>query len=165
LTNKKGVRDVADRHETRPLTDRTVKALKAGPGERIDRVDGTVPWLTIRVTENRKTWTLGYRIGKRPRRWTLGTYPTLTVAAARKKARAALVQLDAKGIDPGRSKRDARSRETVGDLAVQYLEAAKLKKKSWAQDEMTLNANVLPAWKHRAVVSITRRDCKALLAR
>lgn len=89
------------------LTDRAVVALRAESGRRLTRPDGDVPGLAIRVNAGgRKTWTLTYRIGRRQRRWTIGTYPVISLAAARKKARLALTQLDA-GIDPADRKRAA----------------------------------------------------------
>lgn len=146
------------------LTDRTVVALRAESGRRVTRPDGDVPGLAIRVNAGgRKTFTLTYRIGRRQRRWTLGTYPVISLAAARKKARLALTQLDA-GIDPADRKRAGREHETFDDLATAYLKHAKLKKKSWAQDALLMRSVLLPPWKHRAVKDIKRRDVKELLS-
>jgi integrase len=128
-------------------------------------MDGTVPGLALRVhPSGRKTWSLRYRVGRHERRWTLGVYPVVGLAAARKKARRALTQLDEDGTDPGAAKRDARTRETLGELATEYLEAAKRKKRSWSQDDQVLRTVILPLWKHRAVKDITRSDVRALLA-
>lgn len=148
----------------KPLTDRTVATLKPKPGERVVRADGDVPGLAIRVSPTgRKTWTLTYRIGRRQRRWTIGTYPVISLASARKKARFALAQLDA-GIDPAERKRTDREQETFDALATAYLKQAKQKKRSWAQDDLMMRSVLLPAWKHRPVKGIKRRDVKELLA-
>jgi integrase len=40
---------------------------------------------------------------------------------------------------------------------------AKTKKKSWRNDQAILNADVLPAWRHRLVKDIARRDVPELL--
>ena len=147
----------------KPLTDRTVVALKAESGRRVTRPDGDVAGLAIRVTAGgRKTWTLTYRIGRRQRRWTIGTYPVISLAAARKKAQLALTQLDA-GIDPADRKRAGREYETFDDLATAYLKHARLKKKSWGQDALLMRSVLLPAWKNRALKDIKRRDVKDLL--
>lgn len=149
---------------SKPLTDRAVAALKAEAGRRIARPDGEVPGLAIRVSPGgRKTWALTYRIGRRQRRWTIGTYPVISLASARKKARFALAQLDA-GIDPAERKRASRENATFDDLSTAYVKHAKVKKKSWAQDDLLLRSVLLPAWKHRAVKDIKRRDVKELLA-
>ena len=123
---------------SKPLTDRSVATLRAEPSRRVARPDGAVPGLSIRVNPGgRKTWALTYRIGRRQRRWTIGTYPVISLAAARKKARLALTQLDA-GIDPADRKPAGRECETFDDLATAYLKHAKLKKKSWAQDALLM---------------------------
>jgi len=146
------------------LTDRTVATLKPQVGRRVARADGDVPGLAIRVNPGgRKTWTLTYRIGRRQRRWTIGTYPIISLASARKKSRLALTQLDA-GIDPADRKRTDREQEIFNSLASAYLRHAKLKKRSWAQDELLMRSVLLPAWKHRPVKDITRRDVKELLS-
>lgn len=155
---------VADDRIAKSLTDRSVATLRAEPGRRVARPDGDVPGLSIRVNAGgRKTWALTYRIGRRQRRWTIGTYPVISLAAARKKARLALTQLDA-GIDPADRKRAGREYDTFDDLATAYLKHAKLKKKSWAQDALLMRSVLLPTWKHRAVKDIKRRDVKDLLA-
>jgi len=49
-------------------------------------------------------------------------------------------------------------------LADAYIERhAKPHKKSWREDQGYLKNEVLPVWKGRAVTSITRRDCRALV--
>jgi integrase len=147
------------------LTDRAVQALKPQPDRRVVRIDGTVPGLEIRVTSTgQKTWSLRYRVGRRCRRAMLGTYPVVGVAVARKKAKQALARLDADGTDPAAAKRDARTRETFGELAADYLTHAKKKKKSWAQDALVLDTILLPKWRHRVVRDLGRRDVKELLS-
>ncbi len=148
----------------KPLTDRTVAALKAEAGRRIARPDGDVPGLAIRVSPSgRKTWALTYRVGRRQRRWTIGTYPVITLASARKKARRALTDLE-DGIDPSVRKRAGREYSTFEDLATAYVKHAKVKKRSWAQDALLVRSVLLPAWKHRPVTDIKRRNVKDLLA-
>lgn len=149
---------------SKPLTDRTVAALKAQRGCRVARPDGDVPGLAIRLSSGgRKTWTLTYRVGRRQRRWTIGTYPVISLATARKKARLALAQLDA-GVDPAARKRASRDYDTFDDLASAYLKHAKLKKKSWAQDGLIMRSTLLPTWRSRSLKDIKRRDIKDLLS-
>jgi integrase len=146
------------------LTDRHIVALKPDPIRRYARADGVVPGLAIRVTPTgHKTWTLSYRVGRRPRRWTMGRHPAILVAAARTKAWRALGALS-DGVDPSEAKRDARTRPTVRELVAAYLAHAKQCKRSWDQDDRRLQTIVVPAWQHRAVADLTRRDVQALLA-
>ena len=159
------------------LTDRTVKALKPAATGRYERYDDVVPGLGIRVSAKSKVWALYYRVrlpdasggftsGKLKKRWTLGPYPALSLAEARKKAQRALHALTTKGIDPAVGKREARNADTFGELAADYIERhAKPNKKSWKEDQRQLTADVLPSWASRPVKAITRKDVHALLDR
>ena len=158
------------------LTDRTVKALKPAAA-RYEEFDDAVPGLAIRVNSGSKSFVLLYRErtpdlsggfapGKRLRRWTLGTYPALSLASARTKAQRALSELTTKGIDPAVGKREARNAQSFGELAADYMERhAKPNKKSWKEDQRKINADVLPYWDSRLVKTLTRKDVHDLLDR
>lgn len=157
------------------FTDKTVAALKPGP-VRKDVFDDLVPGLALRVnTGGSKVWTLFYRApvpddsghympGKQQRRWTIGAYPSVTLSAARQRARKALLDLTDKGIDPAETKADARKADSFKDLADDYMKRyAKVEKRSWDQDERLINAELIPAWGRTPAKAITRRDVRALL--
>ena len=56
--------------------------------------------------------------------------------------------------------------DTVADLAKDYLaKHAKVRKRSWQEDDRILNTDVLPHWRTRKVKGCTRRDVRALLER
>jgi integrase len=94
---------------------------------------------------------------------TLGPYPRLSMADAREVARDALNQA-AMGQDPASRKKVERAAETFGELAALYMEKhAKPRKRSWREDERTLNHDVLPRWKNVPAKAITRRDVRELL--
>lgn len=146
------------------LTDRTIRALKPAP-QRIEVFDDKIPGLALRVTpQGIKSWSLRYRVGgQQMPRLTLGRYPTVTLEKARKKAQLELRAVDG-GANPAAEKRAIRQGETVADLATEYLEKhAKVKKRSWREDDRYLNAEVLPTWKHRKVKELTRRDVRVLI--
>ena len=159
------------------LTDRTIRSLKPRATGQYERYDDVVPGLGLRVNSGSKSWVLFYRerlpdtsggftSGKRKKRWTLGPYPALSLAAARVKAQRALHALTTKGIDPAVGKREARRAQSFGELATDYLERhAKPRKKSWREDERMLGLDVLPQWQARHVQAITRRDVHDLLDR
>ena len=147
------------------LTDKAIKAFKPTPGKRLEYFDADVPGLALRITETgHKSWSLHYRTtAARLRRLTIGEYPTIGLAKARKKANAALRAADG-GDDPAAEKKAARLGETVGELATEYLDLyAKKHKKSWKDDDRMLSAEVLPAWKTRKVRELTRRDVRDLI--
>ena len=119
----------------------------------------------MRVTAaGHKSWTVHYRTAtRRLRRLTIGDYPTITLAAARKAAHHAL-RAAAAGEDPAADKRAVRRGETLADLAHEYIERhAKKHKRSWEEDQRKLNVDVLPAWRTRKVTDITRRDVRELI--
>ena len=159
------------------LTDRTIRSLKPRATGQYERYDDVVPGLGLRVNSGSKSWVLFYRerlpdtsggftSGKRKKRWTLGTYPALTLSAARTKAQRALHALTTQGIDPALGKREARRAQSFGELATEYLERhAKPRKKSWKEDQRQLIAYVLPQWQSRPVKAITLRDVHDLLDR
>jgi integrase len=148
------------------LTDRLVKTLKAST--RLEIPDGHVPGMSLRVTTSGvKSWSLRYRVGGgragRVRRLTLGTYPRMSLAKARKKAMQALRAID-DGNDPAAQKQAARLGETVGDLAKDYIaKYAKRHKRSWESDDRYLEVEVLPAWKHLKAKELTRRHVRDLI--
>ena len=83
------------------LTELAIKAARATAGERAELWDGRVPGFGVRVSPNGiKAFILLYRCNGRARRMTLGRYPLISLAQARKHAMVALGDL-ARGIDPG----------------------------------------------------------------
>ena len=110
------------------LTDHTIRSLKPRATGQYEQYHDVVPGLGLRVNSGSKSWVLFYRerlpdtsggftSGKRKKRWTLGPYPALSLAAARVKAQRALHALTTKGIDPAVGKREARRAQSFGELA------------------------------------------------
>lgn len=126
--------------------------------------DALIAGLALRVAPNNdRTWSVRYRINRRQRRLTLGSDSVLSLADARRAAKDALKLVSA-GVDPAQTKQDRRAADTVDDFAKTYIkEHAKPRKKSWKIDQMRLTVDVLPAWKHRLMKDITRRDVRELL--
>jgi integrase len=148
---------------TSNLTGRTVDALKPRAAK-FYVSDAPTPGLALLVTPSgSKSWSVRYRIGRRLRRLTLGRYPVLSLADARQRAKDAL-KLVADDVDPALVKQERRDADTVGAFAETYIEKhAKPRKKSWKIDRMRLTKDVLPAWQHRLMKDITRRDVRELL--
>lgn len=123
---------------------------------------------TIRVMPTGvKTWLYIYSFDGKRREMNLGSYPDVTLEAARVKFDAARTRVK-NGFDPAEEKEQAttarRNAHTIADLIKDYIEKyAMLKKSSWREDERILNKDVLPAWKNRKAKDITRRDVIQLL--
>lgn len=114
-----------------------------------------------------KTWFFIYRIDGKRRFMNLGHYPSIGLADARKKYRAAF-DLYEQGKDPAdmadQEKEERRKTPTVATLVEDYIERhAKRFKKSWEKDEQILNRDVVPAWGKKKAVDITKRDIVELL--
>jgi integrase len=162
------------------LTKRAIDAAKAGRKARW-LWDGDVKGFGVRLHGSGvKSFVFQYRAGKGraapKRRYTIGTYGTLTLDKARNIARQ-LAGKAAGGSDPLADKRrealaqrEARQRaknaqrNTVAGLAVRFLDQhVKPHNRSAAEYERILNRYVLPAWGKRPVNEIRRADVVALL--
>ncbi|HWM93578.1 MAG TPA: tyrosine-type recombinase/integrase [Thermoanaerobaculia bacterium] len=154
------------------LTDRQIRALRT-EGERSELMDGAVPGLGIRVSPTgSKSWFLRYGPREARRRIVLGPYPTLTLDAARNKARELVAGVKMSDRDPMAEREAARAARrqaetaTFEALAVFYLEEhAKRHKRlrAWKEDERKLRVEVLPIWGSRSAAEIRRADVRALL--
>ncbi|RBM03682.1 integrase [Acidithiobacillus ferridurans] len=158
------------------LTDRKIQTLKPKEAryEIADENDHGRGTLILRVSPSgKKAFVLRYSIDRNVHRLTLGEYGTrpdqLTLAAARTKANEIGERIDA-GLDPIAQERErqvAYAKEpTVSVLALEYIEKwAKLRKRSWAEDQRILEKDILPHWGTRKAESITRKEVVALLDR
>ena len=118
-----------------------------------------------------KSFILMYRMpGDRTRRkWTLGRYPQITLATARRIAAQGREKID-KGIDPGAKavarKKANREALTVTELVEEYLSKwARPRKKTWQEDERCLNREVVPAIGRKKAKDVCRRDIRLILDR
>ena len=149
---------------TAKLTAQFVESVRAPAAGQTDYWDAHTRGLGLRISQGgRKTWTVLYRFTGRMRRLTLGTYPVLSLADARKLTMTALREAQ-HGIDPATAKREARSAESFSELANLYLERyAKAEKRTWREDERILNRDLLPRWRGQKARAIKRADVIQLL--
>jgi integrase len=130
--------------------------------------DDAVSGLGVRVTAGgAKSWIFEGRVRGRSRRITLGRWPDLTVALARRRAlemRAAI----ARGEDPHRAHLERKHEATFGGLADRYMaEHARVHKRerSWRENERQRARYIPPAWDGRRLSDIARADVERLHAR
>lgn len=110
-----------------------------------------------------KRFVLRYTVDGKRKRMTLGTYPGVSLATARKAARETVVAVD-KGLDPAEEHRKRREAPTFHELADEYMERhAKPKKRSWPYDHRMLEGYLLDPWGDRKAAEVTRFDVMALL--
>jgi integrase len=127
--------------------------------------DSEVPGFGLRVTPNgSKAFVLNYRTRSgHERRYTIGQFPGLSVAAARKRA-AELKQEIRDGKDPLQQLEEERAAPTVADLCRRFEEEHLTKKRaSTAKDyKAAIERAILPAWRNRKVADIEYADADAL---
>jgi integrase len=129
--------------------------------------DSSLVGFGLRVrTSGKKVYVLQYRHAGRTRRLNLGVHGRdLTVDAARREAGKHLAAI-AGGGDPSGEKQRERAAATFGELAHDYMERhAKREKRTWREDQKTLDRDLLPAWASRKARSIERADVRDLLDR
>jgi integrase len=157
---------------SKTLTDRFV-ASEAAPDNYFDT---TVKGLVLRVAaRGGKTWAFVYRVQGRSPQWLkLGTYPALTLLAARAKAKALRLVVDDKR-DPVAELRAAEAAAripppavapalTVRTFAKTFVTFQKGRKKTWQQDERKIEKYILPAWGDLPLADITRKMVAGRLA-
>ena len=157
---------------TAALTDLTVKAEQ--PSDRRREIpDGKISGLYLIIQPSgQKSWAVRYRAAGTPRKFTLGDYPTLGLAAARKRAQEAMGDV-ARGMDPAGAKRASRAaakaakgvtHDLVEKVVEDFIERyARPNTRDWEETARLLKKDVAPAWRGRRLSEITRADVHALL--
>lgn len=154
------------------LTVQSVQRYKPDPARRLEIPDATLPGFYLIVQPSGvKSWAIRYRIGGRPRKYTVGPYPLFDLSEARAQARQAL-QMVALGCDPYLAKKaavtasEAAIKDQVQAVVTLYVERH-LKpngKPGYAEVmEALLRNHVVPRWGHRRIGEITRKDAIALI--
>jgi integrase len=151
---------------TQKLTDLFVERVKPPASGRVEYFDASFPGLALRVTANGgKSWCAFYRFKGRLRRFTIGAYPAIPPARARREAQAALERVR-EGADPAEEKRARREMrtpetDTFGAVAGDYLERhvrANNRGSTLKEATRDLEHDALRKWRSRPIASITRRD-------
>jgi integrase len=149
----------------KPLTDRTIAALKPAPtGKRRLVWDAVVPGLGVRVTDRGvRTFVLVKRFpgSRHPAIRSLGVVGAISLAQARDTARHWLEQIR-KGVDPHTREIERRA-ETFTAIASGYLTRKAKDHRSVGKTEATLARLVYPALGARPIDGISRGDIVRLL--
>ncbi len=152
----------------------------AATGKRFDLVDSMVKGLELRVSKNgTKTWSLRYKAGGRPKRFDLGVFGSSENQLTLKAARDAANDLKAAirtGADPQKAKEDREEQdrasrtvvvavggadETVESVALQCIEALKLRPATRREWSRLVKAEIAPAFEGRLAKELTRPEIKA----
>lgn len=164
-------------HEFEDSGRRMISSARAAPlsakaVEKLSKTSavGGVAGLELVVSRGgTRSWRLYYRIAGddgRRRALTLGRYPELSLAEARKRAAAALAQASA-GDDPKleRAKKSERRRLTVANAAEAYLAACASENapKTVSDKTSAFRAHLLSRFGERPLTELTRAELLALL--
>jgi integrase len=151
----------------RKLTAKTIENLRPGPQRREISDGGSGLWLVLQPS-GAKSWAVRYRHDGRPTKLTLGPWPTLTLAAARKGAADALHELD-RGRDPAAARKDAKFKadaakaNTLAAITAEYLKREGSKLRTLDQRVSVLNRLILPVLGARPIEDIKRSEIVRLL--
>ena len=110
----------------------------------------------------KKVFVVRYRVNRRLRRLTIGPYPALSLAEARRQARMVMGDV-AHGDDPAQDKQEQREAETFRGLAKAYLEIAEKRHRSWKEEKRIIDKDLLPDLGFRLLADIRRRDVRELV--
>jgi integrase len=159
----------------RKLTEVRLKTLKPLANKRLVEVDSEVPGLCFRVTASgARSWLIRYRVKGQPgQRYSVpGPYPTVSLAAARQRARE-IIAAAKRGEDLAEDERKraaaaaATKPDTVANVAEEFIRRS-LEGRDRAASYVSatrrmFDEHMLPRWRARDIRSITRRDVVALL--
>jgi integrase len=149
------------------LTAKAIENFKPGPQRREISDGGSGLFLVLQPSGHR-SWALRYRYGGRPTKLTLGRWPTLSLAAARKGAADALHDV-ANGIDPSATRKVAKQKaveseaNTVAAICNEFLQRESKRLRTIDQHERILRRLVYPAIGNRPVESLKRSEIVRLM--
>jgi integrase len=156
---------------TNSLTDRALRALTRPKPAPVARFDTDVRQLQVRASV---TGTVAFSVLKRPpgsrklARFPVGTYPLITLAEARAKARAILREIEG-GVDPRVRKAEkaraaaAERTRTFAAVAESFIARHVRSKRSARKIELLIRRTLIPRWGERPIGAITRADVIGLI--
>lgn len=145
----------------------TKKLIESTPTPEKDRIifDDELPGFGLRLLPSgRKIFIIQYRVGRRPRRLTIGLYPIFTPDTARVEATKVLAAIRT-GDDPMAKKKAYNASPIVKDLAARYLDEhckAHLKPTTQKNNEYLVNRYILPVLGNYKVCDVDRTDIASL---
>jgi integrase len=148
------------------LTDLQIRKLVPRPRERFEVWDARLPGFGVRIAPTgTKSFILVYRHKGRPRRMTLGRYPVLSLADARKRAIEALAGL-ARGADPQSQKMIAQTSTRFDDVVRLFVGTycrQHNRESTRRETERLLQARFVSRWGARDLSEISKADVLKIL--
>lgn len=148
------------------LTDRKIQLTNPPHNGRITLSDGN--GLCLRITSaNRRSWSLQYRSNGRLLRYTIGSYPDVSLKVARQLASELRLNIS-KGQDPQQGKISARTTNnpTVETCFNEYADSyLKPNLKTWREYQRAFTRDVLPAIGRMEMVAVTKQHIRNIIAK
>lgn len=149
-----------------PLTDLVIRKLTPAADQRLEVWDTRLPGFGLRASGTGcKSFILVYRYKGRPRRMTLGRYPLLSLAKARKSAIKALGEL-AGGADPQVRKTASQAGLRFDELVDQFVHTyckQHNRLSTRRETERLLKARFVSRWRARDVREIGKVDILSIV--
>lgn len=146
------------------LTDLQIKNLRPRD-KRYEIGDGKGLSIRVKPTGD-KSWFFRYMFDRAPRMMTLGEYPGISLAKARKRHGDSMLLVQ-QGIDPGVKAMEAKAKRkaapNVQNLLDEFWEIELSKTPSGKERKRLVEKDVLSTWGKRKVSTITRRDAVLVL--
>lgn len=164
--NKEAIRyaiDVLEDTGRGDLKDIHYRNLKFGDK---DLVDPTRPGFRMQVKKAGKEWVYRYKspVDSKDKYIFIGAYPDMELGEAREQWKRLKNQRD-KGVDPKMRVEDEKAGSvSVKELSQRYIaEYAKVKKRSWKEDDRQLFFDLIPRYGIKQATELTRDDVEDML--
>ena len=147
------------------MTALWLKRLQPTENRQVDYFDEKQPGLCLRLGKSgTKSFAVVYRVkgSRKKRRVTIGRFPALSLADARKKARQVMIDAE-RGKDAGKKKQELLQAPTFKELCEIYLDKHAKHKKSYKEDKRKIERDLVPAWGAAKAHEVKKRDVIRLL--
>jgi integrase len=151
------------------LTDAFLRSVKTPSKGQIEYWDTLTPGFGIRVSYGgRKAFQVLTRIAGKLHRFTIGSYPKLSLLEARDQAEKIIKDAN-RGISPQereaeeRRKAQAHSRNTFEAVATEFMADHAKNLRSKKEMQRIINTDLLPHWSAKPIATITRADVKSII--
>ena len=147
------------------LTQKTIENLKPSTKHR-EIPDGAGLYFVLQPS-GKTSWAYRYRVGGKNRKFTLGPYPKISLAEARRLAKKAIGQDDPAGAKKAARKAAPVDENTIDAALALFLAKYESRRRANTVKQATriLTKEVLPALKGRRVADVKRRDVRELIER
>jgi integrase len=146
------------------LTAKTVETIEPA-ATRQEIPDALLPGLYLIVQPSgARSWAVRYRHNGQPRKYTLGSYPAINLAAARARGTKALRAV-AEDRDPAGERREQRA-NSVAEVVARFLAnhgRRRYRPRTFQEAERLLRQNLVARWGNQPLAGITRKQLRDML--